>query len=550
MEILNFKINPSTPATPFVSDILQGGKTISITFPSDKKSAIFVQQSTDGETWRSKKSVSPTSSATFNVSVGKDAYLRVLVSERPASASYKDYESSSGGGGISIEYDPTVPSWAKQPQKPTYTPAEIGAASNAEFNQLFLEMNRLEDELNGKIDSEETYNPLYSEIENNATINVTVSTTVAEAHVNGLTLRVLIDDNVDTLQEVVTDDNGKATFAVPSGSKFEVRFPHQSGCEDINAISRYAVKSRIDINVVYAPMATHYEALSIHILKWVGNVQSNFGGCPIHITIDGTTEDFVTGSDGRFEHEIPFGTTYEVSVDEVEDMYIYGHTRKWTYTASASHREKIINYHDVEVGLFMCCSDGAEYTKEEFIASGRAGSDVVMFKISNAQLAIHTATAPNGNVFGIDLNDVTEATYNINKLQWAGQNVQFSSCPNNQSADGFDRTQNIVNEGIERSIPTPAATFCFGKQFNLGGTELNGFLGATTQHLAIVSNEQELNAMLAIVRPEATKNFTTMIAVNKWTIDQSNASNAYYCAKTVVNSGKNNTGGVLPFYAF
>lgn len=149
MEILNFKINPSTPATPFVSDILQGGKTISITFPSDKKSAIFVQQSTDGETWRSKQSVSPTSSSTFNVSVGKDAYLRVLVSERPASASYKDYESSSGGGGISTEYDPTVPSWAKQPQKPTYTPEEIGAASKAEFNKLSRMVDGLEEQING-----------------------------------------------------------------------------------------------------------------------------------------------------------------------------------------------------------------------------------------------------------------------------------------------------------------------------------------------------------------------------------------------------------------
>lgn len=34
------------------------------------------------------------------------------------------------GGGIVTETDPTVPSWAKQPQKPTYTADEVGALPN------------------------------------------------------------------------------------------------------------------------------------------------------------------------------------------------------------------------------------------------------------------------------------------------------------------------------------------------------------------------------------------------------------------------------------
>ena len=34
---------------------------------------------------------------------------------------------SGGNGGITKEVDPTVPDWAKQPQKPTYTAAEVGA---------------------------------------------------------------------------------------------------------------------------------------------------------------------------------------------------------------------------------------------------------------------------------------------------------------------------------------------------------------------------------------------------------------------------------------
>lgn len=38
-----------------------------------------------------------------------------------------------GGGGITQETDPTVPSWAKQPNKPSYTPQEIGAQPAGDY---------------------------------------------------------------------------------------------------------------------------------------------------------------------------------------------------------------------------------------------------------------------------------------------------------------------------------------------------------------------------------------------------------------------------------
>lgn len=37
---------------------------------------------------------------------------------------------SGGGGGIAQETDPTVPAWAKQEKKPTYTAEEVGALPN------------------------------------------------------------------------------------------------------------------------------------------------------------------------------------------------------------------------------------------------------------------------------------------------------------------------------------------------------------------------------------------------------------------------------------
>ena len=38
-----------------------------------------------------------------------------------------------GSGGIAQESDPTVPAWAKQPEKPTYTPEEVGAQPKGDY---------------------------------------------------------------------------------------------------------------------------------------------------------------------------------------------------------------------------------------------------------------------------------------------------------------------------------------------------------------------------------------------------------------------------------
>lgn len=142
METLKFNYNMDTPATPYASDTLIGGKTVSITFPDGKKSAIFVQSSLDGETWSSKQSISPTGTATFNISADATTYLRILVAVRPASASWQDYSSGSGSGsgGGGPEVDPTVPSWAKQPKKPTYTASEVGAPTTQQFNTLSVQV--------------------------------------------------------------------------------------------------------------------------------------------------------------------------------------------------------------------------------------------------------------------------------------------------------------------------------------------------------------------------------------------------------------------------
>lgn len=54
--------------------------------------------------------------------------------------------SEGGGGGITEETDPTVPAWAKQPEKPTYTAAEVGADSAGSADSALTAAKKYTDE--------------------------------------------------------------------------------------------------------------------------------------------------------------------------------------------------------------------------------------------------------------------------------------------------------------------------------------------------------------------------------------------------------------------
>lgn len=51
------------------------------------------------------------------------------------------------GGGISQETDPTVPAWAKEPNKPTYSADEVGAVNKEEFNTLSGNVSKLSEDI-------------------------------------------------------------------------------------------------------------------------------------------------------------------------------------------------------------------------------------------------------------------------------------------------------------------------------------------------------------------------------------------------------------------
>ena len=376
------------------------------------------------------------------------------------------------------------------------------------------------------------------------TINVTVTSSVPAVSTAGITLKVILD-GADEIS-VVTDENGQASFQVPAITQYSIIYPRLGGCQDIPQTNGYAgIKTR-SYAVDYKPLPEALEQLTIRLYKWTGNHNSEkFSGQTVHLTIAGETTDYITDENGEVFLEIPFGTEYTYSVDEIEGLFLYGNIYSWTYTAGVASRIRVINYRDIEIGLFFVCKDGAEFTYEEFVDSGRDGSDAVLIKIVNYDLA------SSGNIFGIDIDDIANGTYLDKSYRWCVSNAQFNTIPlNEQSCNGLSNTINIVNEAAEKALAAPAATYCLEHILDYGYMSLQGFLPAVLQKYSVVANEKELNTMLAYVRPDATYNFTKFCDTNTWTSDQRSADSAWWYSRSASHNGKVSSFAVLPFYAF
>ena len=376
------------------------------------------------------------------------------------------------------------------------------------------------------------------------TINVTVTSSVPAVSTAGITLKVILD-GADEMS-VVTDEGGQASFQVPAITQYSIIYPRLGGCQDIPQTNGYAgIKTR-SYTVDYKPLPEALEQLTIRMYKWTGNHNSEkFAGQTVHLTIAGETTDYITDENGEVFLEIPFGTEYTYSVDEIEGLFLYGNIYSWSYTAGVASRIRVINYRDIEIGLFFVCKDGAEFTYEEFVDSGRDGSDAVLIKIVNYDLA------SSGNIFGIDIDDIANGSYLQKTYQWCVSAVQFNTIPlSAQSANGLSNTINIVNEAAEKALAAPAATYCLEHILDYGYMSLQGFLPAVLQKYSVVANEKELNAMLAYVRPGATYNFTKFCDTQTWTSDQQSANRAWGFVRSASGNDKRNTSAVLPFYAF
>lgn len=153
------KIVGATVGTPLspkkVEEMICPVKTVNGTAPDEKGNVeidvsggagVFVQQdepvgAPDGSLWV----VYPTESKPKGISLyyagDNEADLKNAPNGSVWLAPKSSNKPATPEGGITEETDPTVPAWAKQPNKPTYTAAEVGAATPEYVQQAIANLS-------------------------------------------------------------------------------------------------------------------------------------------------------------------------------------------------------------------------------------------------------------------------------------------------------------------------------------------------------------------------------------------------------------------------
>lgn len=382
-------------------------------------------------------------------------------------------------------------------------------------------------------------------------VRIIVSTSAEGVSVSGLDIYVYYNDDTRNPVKVTTDERGMCALQVPADYKYRVVFPDVEGCNSIPDVVHTAVLRERSIEVEYKAADEIKEIATIHVRKYVQGVSQPWSGQKVTVTIGGNDAEYTTNANGIVEIEVPVGTEYTASVNPIKGMYVHGNLSH-TYVAEHTVRNIYFDYHDMEVGLFFVDQNGAEYTYDEWVASGKDGSDAVFIKFAEASLLTGNAKG----VFSILIDDVVNAVYTTKKA-WCNQNVLFNNIPSNGNAvtaqyyyDGKGATTAIIDEAHERGLFVDAADYCWGKTYELNnGETLQGFLWSIGQNRVMFNNVTPLNAMIALVRPSATKNFTNLVSTSIWTSAQNNANYAFYVYAGVTNFSKFNGTGVLPCYA-
>lgn len=205
----------------------------------------------------------------------------------------------SGSGGISVETDPTVPGWAKEPTKPTYTAAEVGALPDTtplfsgDYNDLDNAPNITEDSAGDLIILDKSGNIIFKVDANG--IHATAATINDEAiatqeWVNGNMGSSFINKN-DTDNQVM-----KGTLGLTNGAQLQIFNADETPTVYNKEYIRYVSPTGSDSNYFYFPTAEN-EGGTFATREWIDS-QGYFKFDEYGHLYLNDTNDFYLTSDG------------------------------------------------------------------------------------------------------------------------------------------------------------------------------------------------------------------------------------------------------------
>ena len=378
-------------------------------------------------------------------------------------------------------------------------------------------------------------------------VSVALYSAVEGVSTSGLELYVYINDNSVPLI-YTTNENGMATFRVTKGLRYDIVFPDITGCAPIGRLSYTAALQTRGIEVTYREyVVASEERGTIAFRKCAESTAWNGGEIYAdgiaYVTINGVETVYHADSDGFVVFEVPIGEEYNVRVEKPDGLHLLSGVYSSTYTAEGGSRFIPVSFHLYLSSFLIVDADGGEWTMEGWEAAGKEASEAKLLHVATEELL----TAGCDFFMSLDMMayrkyDTTGET--INTMEWAFQNVEFTSIPLNGNDatkdyyyDGLTATNLIVDEGNNRGIATPCHTATLRETFTLGLETLKGFTLSYGQWEVMIANYSYINSIVTAMRSDGDV-VTKFWGINKGVSAQYSAVNAWYVGSNFGGSDK------------
>lgn len=390
-------------------------------------------------------------------------------------------------------------------------------------------------------------------------VSVALYSAVEGVSTSGLDLYVYINDNSVPLI-YTTNENGMATFRVTKGLRYDIVFPDITGCAPIGRLSYTASLQTRGIEVTYREyVVASKERVTIAFRKYPENTTWNGGEIYAdgiaYVTINGVETVYHADSDGFVVFEVPIGEEYNVRVEKPDGLHLLSGVYSSTYTAEGGSRFIPVSFHLYLSSFLIVDADGGEWTMDGWEAAGKEASEAKLLHVATEELLAA------GCDFFMSLDMMAYGKYDttgetIKTMQWATQNVEFTSIPLNVNDatkdyyyDGLTATNLIVSEGTSRGIATPCHTATLRQTFTLGLEILKGFTPSYGQWAIMIANYAYINSIVTAMRPDGDV-VTKFWNINKGVSAQSSAAHAWFVGSYFGVSSKALGNYYAPFSAY
>ena len=329
------------------------------------------------------------------------------------------------------------------------------------------------------------------------TVNVTITSSVSSIKVSGVKINVFIN-NGKTPQTYTTNSEGKVSFVVNRGNYYQITFTEYGNAQPIAPVGFTAVLATRNVDVEYKPYDEEsMENVVVTVTKYTDGKVAPYEGVPVSIVYDGKDIGGTTDADGKVSVSIPYNKEYIVNVDNVNGYYIRNNKNKRVHTARLPERDISYTMYPFKTGVFILDATGAEYTLEEWQATGKMPDEAIAIKFANLDLIL------NNSVFCLRTKDLKNIG-SYGNYAWCSSNVVFESIPANgldKSSDNYWNgelnTFSIMQEADEKDLQTPAFHMAQSETIKIGENTFNGFILTVGQELVHIANRDIVRDILS-----------------------------------------------------